>query len=171
MTSPDAVTAKLDELLALVESARSMPMSASCVLNRGETVALIDQARTLLPQALQKASSLLADRDAVIAEGRIEAERIIAAAHEERAALVSEHEVAREAAVEADRLERAAAARSESMAAEVDDYVDSKLANFEVVLTKTLQAVDRGREKLRGRIASDDLRTLGDDADSPPLPQ
>ena len=171
MTSPDAVTAKLDELLALVESARSMPMSASCVLNRGETVALIEQARTLLPPALQKASGLLADRDAVIAEGRIEAERIVAAAHEERAVLVSEHEVAREAAVEAERLQQEAVARSESMAAEVDDYVDSKLANFEVVLTKTLQAVDRGRERLRGRIASDDLRSLSDDADGPPLPQ
>ena len=35
------------------------------------------------------------------------------------------------------------------MRAEVDDYVDTKLANFEVVLDKTLAAVNRGREKLQ----------------------
>jgi hypothetical protein len=38
------------------------------------------------------------------------------------------------------------------MRAEVEDYVDGKLANFEVVLTKTVAAVERGREKLRGRV-------------------
>ena len=43
------------------------------------------------------------------------------------------------------------------MRAEVDDYVDTKLANFEVVLDKTLSAVHRGREKLRGRTAHEDL--------------
>ena len=40
---------------------------------------------------------------------------------------------------------------------EVDDYVDQKLANFEVVLNKTLSAVHRGREKLRGRQELDEL--------------
>ena len=35
------------------------------------------------------------------------------------------------------------------MRGEVDDYVDTKLANFEVVLDKTLAAVHRGREKLQ----------------------
>src|SRR5205085_9263531 len=40
---------------------------------------------------------------------------------------------------------------AEEIRAEADDYVDSKLANFEVVLTKTIGSVDRGREKLLGR--------------------
>ena len=170
MSSPDAVTAKLDELSALVEGARSMPMSASCVVNRAEVLELLDEARRLLPETLQRASGLLADKSGVIEAGRAEAARIVAEAHEERARLVSKHEVAREAAVEAARVTEAATVRSEAMKAEVDDYVDSKLANFEVVLTKTLQAVDRGREKLRGRAAHDDLRGLGGDEDEIPLP-
>jgi hypothetical protein len=37
------------------------------------------------------------------------------------------------------------------MRSEVDDYVDAKLANFEIVLNKTLAAVLRGREKLSTR--------------------
>jgi len=39
---------------------------------------------------------------------------------------------------------------ADRMRQEVDDYVDAKLAGFEVALNKTLSAVSRGREKLRG---------------------
>ena len=38
-----------------------------------------------------------------------------------------------------------------------DEYVDSKLGAFEAVLAKTLEAVGRGRQKLHGRVATDDL--------------
>jgi len=39
---------------------------------------------------------------------------------------------------------------ADQIRADADEYVDQKLANFEVVLTKTLQAVGRGRDKMRG---------------------
>ncbi len=51
---------------------------------------------------------------------------------------------------EADRILAEARQEAEEIRAEADDYVDSKLANFEVVLTKTLGSVGRGREKLLG---------------------
>ena len=35
---------KLDDLSALVESARAMPMSASCVVNRAQILDLLDEA-------------------------------------------------------------------------------------------------------------------------------
>ena len=44
---------------------------------------------------------------------------------------------------------------------EVEDYVDAKLANFEIVLSKTLSAVERGREKLSGRHELERLGTGG----------
>ena len=53
------------------------------------------------------------------------------------------------------------------MRREVDDYVDGKLANFEVVLQKTLSAVDRGRSKLKGRSDLDALASAPEDADLP----
>jgi hypothetical protein len=46
----------------------------------------------------------------------------------------------------------AARTQAEAMRLQTEDYVDAKLANFEVVLHKTLSAVERGREKLRGRL-------------------
>jgi len=44
-----------------------------------------------------------------------------------------------------------ATTKAAEMRAEVDDYVDRKLANFEIMLAKTLKSVERGRAKLAGR--------------------
>ena len=60
-------------------------------------------------------------------------------------------EVHKEATAEAERLLAEARSSADAMRLEVEDYVDAKLANFEIVLTKTLSAVERGRQKLSGR--------------------
>jgi cell division septum initiation protein DivIVA len=152
---------KLDELIALVENARSMPMSASCIVNRGDVLARLDELRQLLPEEFRHAQLLLTDRDAVVEEGRREAAVLVEAAQAEAARLVSESAVWEQARTQAQEIVDAARSETESMRHEVDDYVDTKLANFEVVLTKTLGAVRRGREKLHGRHELDELGALG----------
>ncbi|GAA3939821.1 hypothetical protein GCM10022244_55000 [Streptomyces gulbargensis] len=145
------VQKKLDEIVATVQSARSMPMSASCVVNRAELLALLEEVRDALPGSLAQAQELIGGREQLVEEARREAERIIEAAHAERGSIVSDTQVARESQEEADRILADARREAEEIRAEADEYVDSKLANFEVVLNKTIGAVDRGREKLLGR--------------------
>ena len=146
---------KLDELTTIVEQARSMPMSASCVINRGEVLTLIEEIRAMLPEEFRHAQMVLADRESVVDEGRREAQRLINLAEEERLAMTSETEVVSEARRQAYRIRADAVDEAETMRREVDDYVDTKLANFEVVLEKTMGAVRRGREKVSGRSPSD----------------
>jgi hypothetical protein len=74
---------------------------------------------------------------------------------------VSQEEVVAEAHRHAALLITEAEELAERMRRETDDYVDAKLANFEVVLTKTLAAVSRGRDKVRGR---SDLADIADRA-------
>jgi hypothetical protein len=141
---------KLDEIVAAVEGARSMPMSASCVINRTQLLTLLGEVRSALPESLSQAEALIGDREQMIAEARAEAEQVIASAHEQRGSLLSGTEVVRRSQEEADRILAEARRAAEEIRAEADEYVDSKLANFEVVLTKTLGSVDRGRAKLLG---------------------
>jgi hypothetical protein len=148
---------KLNELAAMIESARAMPMSASCIVNRADALALIDEIRELLPEELRYAELLLADRESVIADGRAEAEKIIESAKAERDKLVSQTSIARQAGNHADEVRQQALQDAATLRKEVDEYVDTKLANFEVVLEKTLTAVQRGRDKLRGRQDVDEL--------------
>jgi cell division septum initiation protein DivIVA len=144
------VQKKLDEITAMVSGARAMPMSASCVVNRAELLALLEELRTELPGSLARAQELIGDREQMVAQARQEADRIIESAHAERGALIAETEIARRSQAEADRILAEARQEADEIRAEADDYVDSKLANFEVVLTKTLGSVGRGREKLLG---------------------
>ncbi|MFB6440238.1 cell division initiation protein [Streptomyces sp. NPDC056411] len=145
------VQKKLDDIVATIAGARSMPMSASCVVNRAELLAQLEEVRAALPGSLAQAQELIGGREQMVEQARAEAERIIESAHAQRGSLISDTEVARQSQDEADRILAEARREAEEIRAEADDYVDSKLANFEVVLTKTIGSVDRGREKLLGR--------------------
>jgi predicted transcriptional regulator len=164
----DAVQDKLDELARVVEQARAMPMSSSVMVHRGEVLDLLEELRALLPVALRQAQDLLDRREEVLAQGRQDAEQLRAQARAERGRLVEETAVHRQASAEAAQLLEAAREQAETMQVQVDDYVDGKLANFEIVLHKTLSAVERGRAKLAGRSALDELSSGDDDG---PLPQ
>ncbi|MFF5405988.1 ATP synthase F0 subunit B [Streptomyces misionensis] len=144
------VQKKLDEIVSAVAGARAMPMSASCVINRADLLAMLEEVRQALPGSLAQAQELIGDREQMVEQARQEAERIIESAHAERGSLIAGTEIARRSQAEADRILAEARREAEEVRAEADDYVDSKLANFEVVLTKTLGSVGRGREKLLG---------------------
>jgi cell division septum initiation protein DivIVA len=152
----------LDDLTDRVEAARAMPMSDKCVVSRNEVLDLLDAIRAMLPTAVQEAEELLADRVGVVEEGYREAERIIAEANEQsrilieeataqQAHIVSTHEITTAALAEAEAIRQQAAVEAEQMRREVDQYVEEKFAAFEASLTKTLAAVQKGRERIRER--------------------
>lgn len=148
---------KLDELSEALESARAVPMSASCMVNRADLLAGLDDVRRQLPADLKRADALLADAEAVIATAHRQGDEIIAGAHDEKMRLVADTEVLAQAEREAGRIIAGAEAEADRMQREIDDYIDAKLANFELVLTKTLEAVARGRDKIAGRRAVEEL--------------
>lgn len=146
------VQVRLEELAVLIEDAKAMPLSASCIVNRAQVLDLIEEIRLLLPESVQRADQLLADREAVVQDGRREAERLITRARAEAHRLVSEHEVYQAAVAEAQALRAEVMDETTHMRRETDDYIDAKLASFEIILQKTLRSVDRGRERLRSQM-------------------
>ena len=152
----------LDDLSDIVEAARAMPMSDKCVVSRNEVLDLLDVIRQMLPTAVKEAEELLADRVGVVEEGYREAERLIAEANSQsraileqasaqQAQLVSAHEVTNAALSEAQVIRQQATDEAEGMRREVDQYVEDKFAAFEASLSKTLSAVQRGRDRIRER--------------------
>ena len=146
-----------------------MPMSASAVVNRAEILAMLSDLEEGLDSALADSDRLLGRRDDVLAEARREAENLLADARHEREGLVSDTEVYRLARRRADELVAAAEADAAGLRAETDEYVDGKLATFEITLERTIEAVRRGRERLAGRSALDSLTE--DEADKIRLPE
>jgi hypothetical protein len=158
---------RIDELIALVEAARSVPMSRNCILDRSEVLAILEELRNTLPGEMRGAGALLDERDKIIDAGRREAERIISEAEAEHARLVSVNEVVVASEHEGARIVGEARAETQRLREEVDDYVDTALANFEQFLTRSLASIERGRDKMHA------LREIGSfqaDESERPLP-
>jgi len=155
------IDARLRQLRDAVEEARSVPMSASVMINRSEFIDLIDALDEAIGTALTQATEVVGDREAVLASGMSQAEEIIRAAELEREQLVSTTDVYRLAEQRAAEVAEAAARSAEELRVETDQYVEEKLANFELTLERTLDLVRRGRARLNGG----HVHGLGDDSD------
>ena len=146
----------IDQIIALIEGARSAPMSRSnCVVDRAEMINLLDDLRAEMPADLRKAAALLEERDRIIDRGKREADRIISEGETEHARLVSVNEITVSAEHEAARIIAEARTEAQRLREEVDDYVDTALANFEQFLTRALASIERGRDKMHA------LREIG----------
>ncbi len=169
------IAGRLQQLEELVAQAKSMPLSASVLVNRDEALELVHEAREALPEEIKQARWIVKDRENLLAKARRDAEGIIQQALQEQARLVSREEVVQASSTEADRILADAREQARQIRLEAEDYMDQKLAAFEATiqrtleqiaqiresqetqfsrigdqLAKTLQQVERGRERLRG---------------------
>ncbi len=154
---------KLTTAISIIEEARGVPLSASCVLHRGEILEVLDGARAALPNDLEAARKILASRDSLIEEGRLSAEALIASAREEVSRRIEQTAIVSAAREEAQHILDDAHLEADQEREEVEKYIDSRLATLEVILNKTSDAIARGRERLAGAGDKDVLSQLAND--------
>jgi vacuolar-type H+-ATPase subunit H len=159
---------RIDEIISMVETARSVPMSrTNFMFDRGEMIALLEELRSELPSDLRRAVALLEERDKIIDAGKREADRIIGEGETEHARLVSVNEITVSAEHEGARIVAEARSEAQRLREEVDDYVDTALANFEQFLTRALSSIERGRDKMH---ALREIGTFQGEENERPLP-
>lgn len=129
---------RLDDLVDLIEGARGVPLSDSCVVNRTITLELLEAVRALMPASLRDAATILADRDDVLEDAAREAESRVATAQDEADATLS-------------RAENEAAALLSQAQADVDQM----LAQGQSDAART---VDRARAEAERLVAADTVR-------------
>ena len=205
----------VDELTTVIENARSVPMSSSCMVPRDHVLDLLDDLRESLPEDVQAAGAIVEQRTEILQQAQAEAERLtgrtradseqlltqarrqrdeivgtarrqrdeliaaaqadaeqilleaeaeaealvdegrqhrdalIAEAQAEHERLITETEVYRTAVARADELGEQSHAEVAQMRAEVDEYVDTRLAEFGGTLERMLRSVDKARSTLR----------------------
>ena len=205
----------VDELTTVIENARSVPMSGSCMVPRDHLLDLLDDLRESLPEDVQAAGAIVEQRteilqqaqaeaerltgatraeseqllasarrqredllgtakrqrDEIVARAQAEAEDVLADAEEEARQLIEEGRAHREALIaeavaeherlitetevyqgavaRADELGAQTATDVARMRAEVDQYVDSRLADFGTTLERMLHSVETARTNLR----------------------
>lgn len=140
---------KIAEIVALVDSARTMPMSSTAMVNKQQLLALLDEVREGLPGNLQAAEAVLGQREALLIEAQSNADRIVSNARSEHARLVADHTVTQSARIEAEEILQLAREHADTIRSDADDYVDAKLARLEVAAARIVETVRDGREQLR----------------------
>ena len=145
---PD-VSELLAQLQDMLESARKLPMSASVSINREEFGAVLQEAVDGLPDELREARWLLKEREQVIERATHEAERLLEAARVRAERMVEKNELVRQARRTGEEILENADRAAAALRHEAEDYVDRKLAAFEVVLDRTMNQVQKGRERLQ----------------------
>lgn len=154
---------KLNAAVTLIEEARGVPLSASCVVHRGEILEILDGARLALPSDLDQAIQIISSRDIIVEEARVSAEQLIATTREDVARMVEQTAIVQAARDEAQRILDDARRLAEQEQAEVESYIDGRLATLEVILSKTMESVARGRERLEGAGDKDALGQLAEE--------
>jgi vacuolar-type H+-ATPase subunit H len=169
------IAGRIQQLEELIMEAKSMPLSTSVLVNREEALELVQEMRAALPEEIKQARWVVKDREQLLTKARKDAEGIIQEALEEQGRLVAQEEVVKQSVREAERILDEARGQARQIRNEAEDYMDQKLAAFEATLTrtleqiaeireaqedqlsriqdqlaKTLQQVERGRERLRG---------------------
>ena len=157
------ITARLNTLDELVREAKAMPLSSSVLVNRDEVLDLIADMQEALPDEIKQARWIVKDREELLAKAKADGEALVAAARDEQLKMARQEAVVARATEESERILTEADAQARDMRREAEEYVDGKLAQFEIglrriledsqsaskALAKTLDQVEVGRDKLR----------------------
>jgi cell division septum initiation protein DivIVA len=158
------LSARLEQLEELVREAKSMPLSSSVLVSRDEVLGLIAEMRESLPDEIKRARWIVRDREELLGKARAEGDQILEQARDDQLRMARKEEIVARATQEADRIVSEAEETARTMRSEAEDYVDAKLAQFEISIRKILEAsqasarslsrtldqVEVGRERLRG---------------------
>jgi F0F1-type ATP synthase membrane subunit b/b' len=132
-----------------IGNARPMPLSASVMINRDEVLELVEEALSRLPEELRAARWLLREREDFLAKVQREGDDILDAARVRAERMVQRTEVVRNAQHAARQVIDDADAESRRLRHEAEDFCDQKLAQFEIVLDRTIRTVQAGRSRLQ----------------------
>ncbi|MDI6712597.1 MAG: ATPase [Anaerosomatales bacterium] len=146
------ILALVDKIEEIIEEGRTLPLSTKRIIDPEKIYEIIDEIRATFPDELKQARWIVKERQEMLEEAEKEANRILEEARERAAAIASEQEIVKLAEQQAAEILDAARAKEREIRLGAEDYADEMLANLEVNLGKLLTAVQRGRDRLQGKV-------------------
>ena len=152
----ESLLAILEEVSQLLRNARTMPMSASVLVNRAEALDLLDAARAVVPEQIAEADQIVAGAREVVDRAEREAAALVAAAEERAAVLVEQQSLVEAARVRAAEIIAAAEEEARGLTDNANDYCDRQLAQLEIELGQIGKQVKAGRTVIQARLTPKD---------------
>ncbi len=147
------IMALIDRIEEIVDGARTVPLTSSKMVDPDAIYEIIDEIRAQFPDELKQARWIVKERQEMLEEAEKEANRILEEAQARAQAIASEQEIVRLAEQQAADIMDKAREQERVIRLGAEDYADEMLANLEVNLGKLLTAVQRGRDRLQGKVS------------------
>lgn len=157
----------LRRAIDMVANAPRIPLSSSPRIDGDELLELLDRALASMPQELRQARWMLKERQEFVNKTRREANELLDEARAQAERMVQRTEVVRAAEARARHVIDTAESDARRLKLETEDFLDQRLASFEILLDKLGRTVAAGRQKLSIGNASDDLPVVHDPDDDP----
>ena len=146
------IMALIDRIEELVDNGRSIPLSGSKMVDPEKVYEIIDEIRAQFPDEIKQARWIVKERQEMLEEAEKEANRVLEEARDRARSIASEQEIVKLAEQQAAAIMDDARAKEREIRLGAEDYADEMLANLEVNLGKLLTAVQRGRDRLQGKV-------------------
>jgi hypothetical protein len=157
----------VDRLEDLIDEGRHVPFSKYTVVDEERALEIIDQMRISIPEEIEKAARILAQRDRVLAQANEEAARIVQLARERGDQMLDREANVQAAQNRAVNVIEQARQEAENITSDADKYVLEVLAKLEQTLLKSLGVVRNGINE----VATSDGRTpMPAQQPAPPVP-
>lgn len=146
------IMALIDRIEELVDNGRQIPLAGSKMIDPEKVYEIIDEIRAQFPDELKQARWIVKERQEMLEEAEKEANRVLEEARDRAQAIASEQEIVKLAEQQAAAIMDDARTKEREIRLGAEDYADEMLANLEVNLGKLLTAVQRGRDRLQGKV-------------------
>ncbi|MBM3133845.1 MAG: ATPase [Chloroflexi bacterium] len=143
-----------------------IPFTRKAVIDERHCLDLIDRMRIAIPQEIAQAKRVLQDREEILAQARLEAERIVDQGHEQANFIIQEKGLLKAVEEKSQAIMEEARARARETQAGADDYALDALTMLEGELDKIMAQVQHGIDLL-----SKDKGARSRPAETPPAPR
>jgi cell division septum initiation protein DivIVA len=147
------IMALVDRIEEALDTGRSVPLARGRLIDVEKVYEIIDEIRANFPDELKQARWIVKERQEMLEEAEKEANRVLEEARDRAESMASEQEVVRRANEQAAAIMDSARQNEREIRLGAEDYADEMLANLEVNLGKLLTAVQRGRDRLQGKVS------------------
>lgn len=142
----------LDRLEEVITNSKKIPFGNKTLIDGEEVFEIIDQLRENIPTEIKEARWIVKEKQQHLQDAEKDAQKIINEAREKAKRIASESEIVKESQNQAQQIIENAKAKEREIRMAAEDYADEMLANLEANLGKLLAAVQRGRDRLQGKI-------------------
>ncbi len=144
----------VDRLEDLIDDGRHIFGTKFTIIDEERALEIIDQMRISIPEEIEKAARVIAQRDRILAEAHEEAARVIQQTKERAESLIDQDSIVQAAQARAEEIRQRAIAEAARITSGADQYALDVLTRLEQQLVRDLNQVRNGIAHVQSAEAS-----------------